>query len=616
MSAPAVLSGATAVLKINGTDVKTYGMLIESISDGMPEVRSAEEVIPRRHGSIDITNTYGGKNLNISGSIIADTHADLLTYLDALKSLVRLRFDGEGVPVELQDRTGYEYSARLVSFTINKRSLWYNTREATFNMMLRTSQPWAEKATSTTATNEVQCGKMISIVNAGNAPTPLSLEVRPKPSLNLFSGQCDAHGGWSNSNGTLSTYAGAAVVPCIYGTNSIRVQRTAGGSDFSAYQDVVATIQTDEYYVLSAYIRPIGSPANTQFKVQLRSDVQTDAGSNLGSNACIGRSFVKINGADHIGFTYAYLEIIAEQNNNDFYFDGVMLEQITAAEYADDDFLPGPYTDDGDSGTTYGCGGLEAAVTGKNLCPAGAKDLDIDNWDSGSSESKIIYDEEVGRPVLFNNGEGSNYWLSTKHFRLDPGEYTLSFKHRYLTTGAIYAKIVCIGENTAAKIDAGTWDTTYFDGQLVSTALTGDEAWTTFEETFTVPYGVTYVALRFYDNAGATWDTLMLTEIQIELADAATAYEPYRKKSFALYPTFNTLAEDKILIDARHKQAVYSYDTTHIVRNTMGQFTGSFLELLPGANTLIVNTARVSDSTPEERGSAFTLITKYRERKI
>lgn len=596
MSRPKSMTGAIATVKIDGVDLKEYGVVINTLDDGSPAARDVAEIVPLRHGDIDNTKIYEAKTFNLTGDIAADTAADLITNIDAVKKLIRLREDAAQFDIEFQHRAGYVWHCRLISFSIDHKASWYNGTKAAISISLKAPESFSEASSSTELTGRMKMACVQAITYNGNAPAALDINIKGIALRNKLFGVSDSTTPWTGVNATLTTDTGSTFFPVIYGQYQLKCSQSAAGA-FSAWCDIGPVLSTSKYYMLCAYVR-VNSGSSSNVRCKIESDVAATVNGNyIGNYTSLGRTFVKINGADYVGNTYVRLKIESDTNNSVFFYDGICMYEITAAEYADANFLPYPYTDYV-SETTYQFKKPYVEITGKNLCPAGAADCDNGRWFLG--KYNVINDITVGRMAVVSVGNGSNRYLRTRCFRLDPGQYTLSFKYKAVTAGTIILSVFTVGEQLAGSMNQGLL-TDYWDGFIVNESLSvASTAWQTKTKTFTVPDGVPWVILGFYDNLGASWEELRVAEIQVESGAAQTAFEAYWNEKFYWDDTISS--DEKLIVEGKYGNVLF-INNAPSVDNGMSKFTGSFLTLRPGTNNIIFYDGRAFQIQPHYYGS-------------
>jgi hypothetical protein len=597
MSRPISLTGATVTIKVNGTDLKDYGVVINEIPNGMPSVRDLSETVPTRNGSIDNSNTWESKEISLTGDIVGDSASSLRDNIDAVKKLFRIREDGEPISIELQNRTGYVWTVRLVSFSITPKASWFAGTKASLTISVKAMTPFMEASTPTETSGRMKIGKIETISYAGNAVAPLDIEIKGLTVTNKLYNVSDATAGWTTVNCAIATDAGSTAFPVIFNTNQLKCTQSGAGV-FGAYRDILSLL-TGSYYCISVYIR-VATGSSSNVRIRLISDVLTLEGSDIADGAYLGRSFLKIKVADLFGATYARFQVESNTANSIFFFDGCTVNEITQAEYLDGTFRPYPHTD-GLTETAVPFKRPYFSITGKNLCPAGARDMDNGNWFLG--KYNIMHDAYIKKTVLFSVADSSNRRLRTKCFRLDAGQYTINFKYKPVTSGTILFQIIAIGERTAGYMNAGT-QLDNIDGFIVNEALSvASTAWQTKTKTFTVGEGVPWVIVGFYDNAGTSWEELRLAEIQVEAGVSATAFEYYWNKIFNWNDTIES--NEKLIVDGKYGNCLHINQGTLGVDNGISKFTGEFLEMRPGTNNIIVYDGRVNSTAPESYSSGM-----------
>lgn len=590
MSRPASLVGATITVKIEGVDLKDYGVVVNRLDDNTPPVRDASDIIPLRNGSLDNSQRYDSKQLTLMGDIMGDTAALLQSNIDNVKNLVRLRQDATLFGIELQNRTGYDWNVRLVSLSISPKASWFAGTKAAFTLTVKAVGPYAEKTTSTVSSAEMIIASIAEISYGGTFPTPLSVEAVGHEVENLLSGKSEATTGWTPSNCTMATFSSDLH---MYGTVSLKANRTAGGAYYTE-QDILSTINTSKYYVCSAYSKT--GPTKLQ--------IITDAGggqtfeSVYSLSGRIDRVSIKIDGSDFIGQTVTTFRLYSDGTPADFDFDGVSINEITAAEYADSGYETPAYVEG-----TRDFSNAKFTITGKNLCPAGAADMDKASW-SDADDIQAQYDSEIDAVALLMYVPAHS-----DSFHLASGEtYYLSLKYRCLGGTNVGLRIDAMGELGAAT------DRTYSDGTITSDLITADDTWRTFTKQFTMPSGVVWARLGI-DAGSPAFTHLRLAEIQIEKGTSGSTFETYRAKWLNI---FLTLSENQIAVaDSRYKSLVIGSDVASKFSNGAQYLRGEFLELWPGTNNIITDDNRRVAATPEVASSGhMTYRIKYVERKL
>ncbi len=599
MARPVILNGWQCVLKVDGVDVKDYGMIVNEILDPLPSPKPSSDEIAMRHGAISRPTKFQSRQVTISGAVFGTTSADLLDYLLALKQLFQLHTSGKKLEVAPQQMTGYIWYATILSFNTTPHQNWYDTLSVDFNITLQVDDPFLEASSATVLTGQNQGQKILTVTNSGSFPTPLSIEftaIRKFNMMNLTNDSSESVTGWTTVNCSLSVVTGKN----IYGTNTIKMTQTAGGA-YSVYK--TPSLDNAKYYIFGCFGYRTGP-----VQAQLVTDLATKSG-NLTTSGLVSRSFLKISGpADLVGTAYARLTIKNSGAEADTEFDGVFLYEITSAEYADANFTPPAYVS-GASSPPY-LQGARFSVVGKNLCPAGAEDFLIDEWYPTTGELTIQFDNYWKRPILIANLITVS--LYGPYFHLPPGNYMLSFKYRGLLIGGGGGGVIL---RLIARTEQGASQHSDIGGSLLFHTLTvptSIDTWLSAEISFTVDQYCPYVGL-FLERTGAA--IMRFAQFQIESGSLATSFEYFRRKSFYYNDTLDN--DDKILIDCENKSVISMGVISGVTANKMNKMVGNFLELLPGTNNIILDDLRPTQATPHGYSSDnYSYELKYRPRKI
>lgn len=190
---------------------------------------------------------------------------------------------------------------------------------------------------------------VIKLVEKASASLKLSFIGETNINLMGSIGNCEDISKWSNP------YNCTVVLDStnkMFGNNGIKVTTTTAtsgnfGKHIYVSDGSVSMIDKTKYYCLSGYLKN----GNISNGVQL--GFQCDGGNNVFSELVtdstkFSRKFVKIQPTDMANATVIYA-IGAKWGTNTIgqyaYMDGVMITEITAAQYADSSYQPGPYVD-------------------------------------------------------------------------------------------------------------------------------------------------------------------------------------------------------------------------------------------------------------------------------
>ncbi|KZL93570.1 hypothetical protein [Clostridium magnum] len=149
-------------------------------------------------------------------------------------------------------------------------------------------------------------------------------------------GDCEDVGRWSQSNGTPSLDSSNKVI----GSNSIKITSQTIGS-CGVYLNIVSkSLDASKYYCVSAYLKN-GNATNVYLMKYNGSNYTSLAGTTITDATKFNKVMYKFAGSENIQFLMVMLTSTA--SGQYAYVDGIMLEEITATQYADANFVPSPY---------------------------------------------------------------------------------------------------------------------------------------------------------------------------------------------------------------------------------------------------------------------------------
>jgi len=386
MTTPAKLSGAATSVTIDGNDLHEYGVVVLNVDNPTPQAKESVIEIPQKDGSFDFTGNYGTREMTISGKIIADTHTQLLSNIDLLKKLLRLKKNKKPFEVIFQDQSDRYWTCRYSGgIDISYNALWKIAKTASFNLPLICTKPYAEKTSLTTVTQFVHIFRRKEIDYSGTYPTPIALRLYTRFYKNIVE---QARGDFSESNdsgewnyGSNCAIAKTDAGDVMYGTYKIRLTQSAGGQYYGG-----CTIEADgsfefidktKYYVACGYIY-IGEGitymrAGTDIGLMTSNVIQV-------TSARWYKVWAKVQPSDMTGASWFRLYFWHDGTASQLDIDGVMLCEITQTEYDDSDYIPPPYQTD---------------PTGDDFIPP---------------KDPIIYLHSSYNVYPYKNGEGFDNW--------------------------------------------------------------------------------------------------------------------------------------------------------------------------------------------------------------
>jgi len=612
---PQALSGFASAVEIDGTDMHTFGMSVLDVQNPMPRARRRRVEIAGRHGDDDYSDRYEARSITLSGSIIADTNAQLLSNLDELREWLRLRDDGRSFQVIFQNQsTRYwecKYQGELSVNTIDRK--WSTARLANFRLRLRCVVPYAQKTTTTTETVTLSVLQNKLIDYAGNVPTPLHITLWPRVLPNIL----EAKAGDANEDNTLWTYANATGADNtskeLYGTNAVAVNRTAGGT-FSAKIDVTSEIDTAKWYVFCGFCRDATSD-KAKLVVDMTGASNLEANFTRESGVTIAYAFKKVGPSDMSGLSAIAFKIENDGTDSVMYIDGCAIYEITEDEYDDDDFWPFPYITD-PSNDDY--------IEPENPDLWLHNGLNIHSFKNGedvsvafpSSSNVSIMTDPLGgadRCFAFSVPTGGSATHYGRKFFVTGGKiYKVSFDYlciEYTGTGQLTTGFASFGENEYLPLNTE-----------LAVSFTGTTtAWATHQEKVTAPKAAQLMCFRF-GQAATCGGIILVKNIMVEEETVVDSeYNSFVPINVKKCEYTGTLEEgDRLLLDFDRLTAKLHDWSENTTENDMGNVDTDRLMLTPSNNCLRLMDTRFGAGTAAGGTSAGFLkaIISYRERYL
>jgi hypothetical protein len=139
---------------------------------------------------------------------------------------------------------------------------------------------------------------------------------------------CEATTGWSSSSASVATDSSNK----FEGTNCLKV--TISGTGGTIYRNILSLLNTSKYYLVSAYVKNGNLGTGIKFGVEAVSDTYNTYVTASTSTSYL-RQGVVLQPTDFDGATEVRLKIRGDGSDTQYgYFDAIMLQEITSAEYA------------------------------------------------------------------------------------------------------------------------------------------------------------------------------------------------------------------------------------------------------------------------------------------
>ncbi|NRT86542.1 phage tail protein [Clostridium beijerinckii] len=193
---------------------------------------------------------------------------------------------------------------------------------------------------STISTTDLNYGMNSVIKSASKISVSPKFTIQGKTLINLLGkdGNCEDISKWTGNSGTLVLDS----TNKVFGSNSIKLTTTTTSNSYIR-KNVNVPIDNTKYYCLSAYIKT----TSTSNPVYIRSVLASVKYSNSVISSTFTRALIKLSPTDLTGSTSVGIDVIMLNSiiGDTFNVDGIMLEEITASQYADSSFVPSPYVD-------------------------------------------------------------------------------------------------------------------------------------------------------------------------------------------------------------------------------------------------------------------------------
>jgi len=614
MAAPTALSGSTTLVTIDGTDLHTYGMIVNNINNPVPRSRSSSIKIFGKHGDFDFSKKYESRSMIIEGYVIADSSSDLYSYIDSLKEFFRLRENGDSFQVIFQNQSTRYWECKYEGeFNISVMSKWYSGVAASYSLRLKCVVPYAQKTTVTTINTKLNALDFHAINYAGNIDTPINLRLSAPMDVNVAEKTIGAintdHTLWTKSNCTGSNSSAITLYPDA--TGGVKFTRSAAGA-FYAYVDIISQIDTDKNYCAFVHAGINGSPKISSEDLLDFSWINSGAGGSKTTNFNkIHASstddgdlfaFLKISSADLQGAVVAQIRLYAYAGHGDsFSLDGLMVYEITDAELADDNFWPVPYVQDASGDDKIPLVNPSMILyNSRNICLSSHGD-NVTGWTGGG--------QVVSDPILPDKscvalyGGGSDHTTKVSYAR---GAKLWQVRFKYYLPGLQTVDLDIKGWPESKN--GGTYT---YDEYTLSVNTEWEEAEYHAEA---VNSELGYIYLSFDVPSGAI---MYIKEIQISDYDTYSDLE-YEKNSAKEFTWTGTVDEnDHLIINSDRMIGSHIDDSESEINNAIANFSGDKLLLTPGYNLLKLADSRINSANPStaSSGSANAVIS-YRERYL
>lgn len=309
----------------------------------------------------------------------------------------------------------------------------------------------------------------VTILSSSTPTGNLTLVLNGNTVVNTLGndGNCETTTGWNFSGGTIATDTSNYVV----GTKSIKATLTTSLAD--VFKDLMPRISNTKYYLISAYLKN-GNTTNCYISASTDGVGKVVKQSSLVTSTNWTRVGLVVQPSDWgTGYTYFSMDMYGSgANGNNFYFDGVMVNEITSSEYA-----------------------------------SGASVLLLKYpYHNGIKSSENIMVKSIGKN-LFNksNAISGGYYNSVNAWITNSGHYSTTYIPCSPNTQ------YCINRSGGSYIN-------YYDSMKNWISSTSTQAFTTPAN---ASYFITHCATSEVD----------ISLFQVELGSTSTTYEAYKESN-------------------------------------------------------------------------------------
>jgi hypothetical protein len=599
MTTPAKLNGAPSCVTIDGIDLHSFGMIVNNISNPVPGVKSVTSSVPNRDGDMDFSKFYGSRSITLSGSIMGDTNAQLLENIDHANTYFRLRKNGQSVKIVFQNQTDRYWTCKYTSFQHAPIGLWKTGHIVSFTLNLKCVKPYAEATTITSESFLLNSLRNKKISYAGTLPAPITLELTAKPTVNLFPSTW-----FVINNATRSTDS----TNKIYGANADKATRT--GTDLYRLGDSFPAFDKTKNYVVGVYAFA-SSPMYAHLQVQIIGgpDIIVPFVSNYSNQWHF--AFAKVSSEQMATATnfYTWVEEDAGSSNSWFTLDGYFIYEISAAEYADANYVPPPFVGSSSPAVASPRVKLHKSI---NIFPLENGEYVAANWAGlasttqrmsaandplGGSDrcylfsSPLTTESLVYAPPFFISG-GKYYKISFDYFveKIGASPVLINMSHFVESVGLVFPVSFAFAQETSV------WATQTYELQSVSAAQ----------------------SIRLVFSCSSTCKFFIKNIQVVEAAASGEAFDAYQRPDASETSYVSTLdADDSLVIDTDKFVGDLFDASAGTLANAMASLNIGSMLLQPGYNCLRYSDARVGAATPETASAgAVAAKISYRARYL
>lgn len=606
MAAPRALTSFSKYIDIDGIDMHLYGMVVHKVINPIPPPVESSVSIPGRDGAFDFSRVFGSRTITIEGEIIANNHSTLLTYIEEINKIIRLRSDGRTYKLIFSDQSDRYWNVRISYSDMQFKGYSGCGKTMRFSMRFLSPKPFAEKTTMSIYYDRLSINKPVAMYNVGNYKTPVNVLLKSIVAHNIVEdvpGYSEIHEcAWAEYENCSVSYTSEGK---IYGPSGTVVTQTNPAISSTVTMAIDTIIDKTKSFFISCFVlaENIGS---IKLKFETSSEVVFE------DEVTPPGAFWKQL------FVYVDKDLVDPDDN--FYLDLI----CDGTGSADSFIVNGTciyYTDANydtlERAIPYSVGSLPAS----DLTLRMFNNLNTFPYKNGQSTEEwndLSYILGVTKNPIDDGNclvvRASAYTNSAQYVisPLTPVQsgvnYRISIDYylREITgTGAgIY--LACYAENNIL-IDYS---------QMAITLTTAGSGFTTYASTYRMPAGTMFLAIHVVSNDADYVLYLKNIMVAYQAGETAPGYEP--AVIFKQYYTGDIAQGDSLSIDNENGYCRLERAepvNNESISNAMQYFSGDLFQLEPGYNFLTMDDARSESLTPEDASSGtLGILYSYRAR--
>lgn len=605
MAAPKALTNASTYVTIDGIDMHTYGMVIHKIINPIPQPVESSVSIPGRDGAFDFSRVFGPRTITIEGEIIADSHSSLLTYVEEINKIIRLRSDGRTYKLIFSDQSDRYWSVRISYSDMQFKGLSGFGKSMKFSMRFLSPKPFAEKVTMSIYYNRLSVNKHVAMYNIGNYKTPVNMRLQSIVSHNILedvASYSEVHEcAWQESENCSVSYTAEGK---IYGPSGTVVNQTNSALKSVVAISIQSVLDKTRSFIISCFVNAYGVGAvKLKFQAGLQVfeheiTVPTDNWRQL--SVVVDKDLI----AEETSF-WLSLECVGGGSNNSFIVNGTCMYYLDDRYDANiDDHWPIPYY----IGSLAASNITLTMFNGLNVFPY-KNGQSIELWTDSAHVLGVTKNPIDDGNCLCFHPSVSSYVMSPDIPVQSTMTYRIRLKH-------------CLWDFSGTEARASiTWHCD--NGIVIDDTLTFmhlsavENSFTELSTSVTAPVGASVLNIVFSSFNAAF--TMYIKDVMVAYeSEVPPTYEPVN--TFKQYYTGDINQGSSLSIDNENgycRMENAAPVNNESVSNAMQYFSGDLFQIEPGYNFLSMEDARKDSLTPEDASSGtLGVLYSYRARYI